>query len=60
MIDELDRFFSIVVAALVTVEYGAFVVAEIRNSLRIERGCRQLAEEVRELGVEEEKSKCDS
>ena len=49
MIDELDRFFSIVVAALVAVEYGAFVVVEIRNSLRIERRCRQLADEAREL-----------
>ena len=50
--NELDRIFAIVTAILVTIEYGVFVVAEIRSSLRIERRCKQIAEEARELGVE--------
>lgn len=52
MTDELDRVFAIVTAVLIVIEYGAFVIAEVRSSLRIERRCKQLAEEARELGVE--------
>ena len=52
MTDELDRVFAIVTAALVAIEYGAFVIAEIRSSLCIERRCKQLAEEARTLGIE--------
>lgn len=51
--DELDCIFAIVTAVLVTIEYGVLVVAEVRSSLRIERRCKQLAEEARELGIEE-------
>lgn len=54
MTDELDRIFAIATAVLVAIEYGALVVAEVRSSLRIERRCRQLAKEARELGVEVE------
>jgi hypothetical protein len=53
VIDELDRVFAVVIAALVAIEYGAFVIAEVRGSLRIERRCKQLAEEAHELGIEE-------
>lgn len=49
---ELDRVLAIVTAVLVAIEYGVFVVAEVRSSLRIERRCKQLAEEARELGAE--------
>lgn len=52
MIDELDRILSIVAAALIAIGYGAFAVAEIRNSLRVERQCRQLAEEAKQLAEE--------
>lgn len=52
MTDGLDRIFAIVTAALVAIEYGAFVIAEVRNSLLIEHRCKQLAEEARELGME--------
>ena len=52
MTDEIDRVFAIVTAVLVAIEYGAFVIAEVRSSLRIERRCKQLVKEARELGVE--------
>lgn len=43
---------AVAVAALVVIWYLAFVIVAIRDSLRIERRCRELVEKVREIAEE--------
>lgn len=53
MSEALDNpVFVLMIGAIIVFGCGALAIAEIRDCIRIERRCRQLMDEARELGEE--------